>query len=167
MTEPEAAKTQHLRKILEGFATGMLVTHDRNGRMHSRPMAIAETRGDGGIYFATAIDSGKVAEIAADPRVNVALQSTSRFASLTGTARVLQDRALIESLWSESWKVWFPEGKSDPSLRVVAVDVEEAEYWDTSAFRGLKYLFEAAKAYVTGTRPDDDPLADHGKIDVR
>jgi general stress protein 26 len=166
MTEPEAAKAQHLRRILEGFAAAMLVTHDREGRMHARPMAIAETRRDGEVYFATAIDSGKVAEIGADPRVNVSLQSSSRFASLTGNARVLQDRALFDSLWSESWRVWFPEGRNDPSLCVLAVDVEEAEYWDTSGFRGLKYLFEAARAYVTGTRPRDDPAADHGKLEI-
>lgn len=166
MTEPEAAKAQHLRKILEGFATGMLVTREGDGRMHARPMAIAETRGSGEIFFATAIDSGKVAEIGADPRVNVSLQSSSRFASLTGTARVIQDRATIESLWSESWRVWFPEGRNDPTLCVLAVDVEEAEYWDASGLRGLKYLFQAARAYVTGTRPRDDPAVDHGKLDV-
>jgi hypothetical protein len=32
----------------------------------------------------------------------------------------------------------------------------EAAYWDSSGATGLKYLFEMAKACVTGTRPDTD-----------
>ena len=73
--------------------------------------------GRGAVLF----DGGRIAEDSradADPRVNVVMQDGRRFVSLSGVASVVDDRALIEELWSESWKVWFPKGKDDPSLRI-------------------------------------------------
>jgi general stress protein 26 len=86
------------------------------------------------------------------------MQDGRRFVSLSGVASVVADPALIDQLWSESWKVWFPKGKDDPSLRIVAVEPVEAAYWDMSGTTGINYVFEMAKAYVTGKRPgaDDD-----------
>ena len=82
--------------------------------------------------------------------------------SLTGVARIVKDRALIDRLWTEAWKVWFPKGKDDPSIGLLEVDVSVAEYWDQSGAKGIRYLFEAVAAYVRGTRPavaDDEQNA--------
>jgi general stress protein 26 len=89
------------------------------------------------------------------------MQDSGRYVSLSGSARAVRDRALVEGLWSESWKVWFPQGKDDPSLRILIVGPTEASYWDASGLRGLKYFFEAAKAYVNGTRPPSDNDEQH------
>jgi general stress protein 26 len=78
------------------------------------------------------------------------------FVSVTGTARLVDDRALVDRLWSDTWKVWFPRGKDDPSLRILVVDATEAAYWDDTGIEGLHTIFESAEAYVTGTRPDSD-----------
>jgi hypothetical protein len=56
----------------------------------------------------------------------------------------------------ESWKVWYPKGKDDPSLCLIRVDPTEAAYWDMSGSAGIRYLFGMAKAYVTGKRPPSD-----------
>jgi general stress protein 26 len=154
---------QHLEELLAGFDNAMLVTRRSDGQMRSRPMAIVEVRGDGAICFATAIDSPKTEELERDPHVNVALQSVGRFVSITGTGRILTDRALLDRLWSESWRVWFPGGRDDPSLCLLAVEAEEAEFWDRSGGRGFKYLFQAAKAYLSGTQPPPDG-EQHGKV---
>jgi general stress protein 26 len=155
---PAAEKRAHLKKLLAGFDTAMLVTRSADGGMRSRPLAIAEKREDEALYFATAAESSKVDEIEADSHVNVTMQHGGRYVSLSGLARVVRDRGLVEQLWSEAWKVWFPQGKDDPSLRILIVEPTEAAYWDGSGAHGLKYMFEMAKAYVTGTRPasDDD-----------
>jgi len=152
----EEEKREHVRKLVAEFDTAMLVTSALGGGLRSRPLSIAKNRGDDTLYFATAFDSEKVEEIERNSNVNVVLQDGRRFVSLTGRARVVHDRALIHELWSEAWKVWFPQGESDPSLCLLAVEPLEAAYWDGAGVTGLKYLFEMARAYVTSTRPKSD-----------
>ena len=65
-------------------------------------------------------------------------------------------RALIERLWSEAWRVWFPGGKDDPSLCLIRVEAREAEYWDNAGTQGIKYVLEAVKAYAKGETPAVD-----------
>jgi general stress protein 26 len=158
----EETPGEHLRKLLKGFTSAMLVTRSTDGRMHSRPLAVAEADGSV-LYFATAIDSPKVEEIEADPRVNVCLQSGSRYVSIVGTAKVVTDRSLIDRLWSEPWKLWFPKGKGDPTLCLLRIEPEEAEYWDQSGAKGLRYLFQAAAAYLEGRQPTSDE-DQHAKV---
>jgi len=149
-------KRERLKKLVSHFDTAMLVTHLQDGQLRSRPLAIAEKGQDGSLYFAISVDSAKVHEIEEDSHVNLSMQDKRRFVSVTGRARVVEDRAMVERLWSEAWKIWFPRGKDDPSLRILVVDPSEAAYWDASGIEGLKYYFESAKAYVTGRRPDSD-----------
>jgi len=122
---------QHLFDVLKGFDTAMLVTHSGNG-LHVRPMAIAELRPDADMYFSTSLQSPKIAEIDANPAVSVTFQSRAQFASVHGNAYIVRDRALIEKLWSEAWRIWFPGGKDDPSLCLIRVEAREGEYcWYT------------------------------------
>ena len=158
-TISDAEKRDRLRKLIAEFDTAMLVTHAADGSLRSRPLAIAKKNHDpedDALYFSTAIDSGKVADLQSDAQVNVSMQEKRRFVSLTGSARVVRDRALVEKLWAEDWKIWFPKGKDDPSLSILIVEPREASYWDITGGTGLKYMFESAKAYVTGTRPPTD-----------
>lgn len=160
-TISESEKRERLKKLVSAFDTAMLVTHLRDGQLRSRPLAIAEKGDDGALFFAISVDSAKVQEIAADSHVNLSMQDKRRYVSISGRASVRDDRALVDKLWSESWKVWFPKGKDDPSLRILEVDPTEAAYWDASGLEGLKYLFDSAKAYVTGTRPPSDDDQQH------
>lgn len=165
-TMTEAEKRAHLREVMADFDTAMLVTRSEDGRLRSRPLALAELREDGLVHFTTALEAPKVAEIERDPEVNVTMQDKRRFVSLSGRARIVRDRALIDRLWSEGWKVWFPKGKSDPSLCLIAVEPTQAEYWDIKGGAGLSYLFEAAKAYVQGHRPEKTTDAQNAKLDL-
>ena len=146
-------KKKHFTELLADFRTAMLVTRSADGGLHARPLALAETHDDGRVYFATSVESPKVEEMRADERVAVTLQDSKRYVSLSGTAEITRDRALIDRLWSESWKIWFPEGKTDPAIAIVTVVPDSGEYWDQSGVTGVKYLFEAVKAYATGTKP--------------
>jgi general stress protein 26 len=149
----------HARFIdaVKGFRTAMLITHGGGGRMNARPMAVAELRPDGDTCFATSMDAPKVQEIEQSPAVTVTFQSSAVFARLTGTATLTCDRALIDRLWSEAWRVWWPKGKDDPSIVLIRVAADEGEYWDNAGVQGIKYAFEAAKAYLKGERPAIDP----------
>jgi general stress protein 26 len=154
-TLTDSEQREHLRELISDFGTAMLVTRTPDGGLRSRPLAIADDEETGALSFATAIDSPKMRELEADPHVNVAMQGKQKFVSVTGVARVERDRALIERLWSEAWKPWFPGGKDDPSLCILTVEPTEAAYWDASGGEGVRYLFEMAKAFVTGTRAKD------------
>jgi general stress protein 26 len=155
---------KHLHDLVKDFDAAMLVTF-ADGGMHARPMAVAEINASGSCYFATSIAAPKVDEIAGDPRVLITFQGKTRFATVSGTARIVRDRALVERLWSESWRVWFPDGKDDPTLCLLAVEAHTGELWDSSGLRGIKYAYDAAKAYITGKKPgrDDDP-DQHAKV---
>lgn len=147
---------EHLRDLLRGFRTVMLVTESLGGELRSRPLHVAEVRDDLTVVFPTSADSGKVDELASRPVVHVAAQNDNQWVSLGGVATVVRDRAEIDRLYEESWKVWFPHGKDDPDLVLLQVKPTSAEYWDQAGAKGLRYMAEAAKAYVTGDTPSTD-----------
>lgn len=155
----------HLRSMLEDAGTVMLVTYGHDGATHARPMSIAEFADDT-LYFPTGLDSRKVADLRGKPEAHVIIQDGQRYVSLAGRGRVFQDPVLVDRLWKETWKLWFPEGKDDPNLCLVAFDGEEGEYWDNSGVNALKFMLKSAKAYVTGTQPQNDET-EYGKATLR
>jgi len=148
--------------IVSNFKRALLVTRHAGG-MHARPMAVAEMVPGGDPVFVTGLESPKVAEIEADPHVLVTFQDDLQFATIAGRARILRDERRIDKLWSEAWRVWFPGGRTDPSLCLIVIEAEAGEYWDASGAQGLKALFRGATAYLTGTRPAVDEKQ-HAKI---
>src|SRR5262249_24219034 len=105
----------------------------------------------------------KVAEMEANSQVLVTFQNSTHFATITGTATVVRDHALIDKLWSDAWRVWFPKGKDDPLLCLIKVDATEGEYWDTSGTQAFKYLFQGVSAILQGTAPTIDE-SQHAKV---
>ena len=139
----------HLYELVNDFEVAMLVTQTAN-TMHARPMAIASLDDAMGVYLVTGFNSIKVDEISASPHALLTFQSARKFASVRGEVMVLHDRPLVERMWKESWKVWFPEGKSDQNIALLKFTAHEGEYWDNGGMQGLKYVYDAARAYVTG-----------------
>jgi len=156
---------EHLHDLIKDFRTAMLTTRTPDGGVHIRPMAVAKLGRDEELYFATGLTSPKVDEIAKNNQISISFQSSSEFAALYGTAHVLKDRALIDELWSEAWRVWFPGGKDDPNLCLLAVTPTSAEYWDSSGAEGFKYLYEGLKAVFQKRTPDHDE-AQHAKVSL-
>lgn len=144
---------QHLLALLKKFNTAILVSHTRDGGWHARPMAIAGVEDSGEIYFSTNFASPKVAELEADAEAMATLQSSDRFAAVEGKAEILRDRSVIDRLWSESWRVWFPGGKTDPTLCLIRLSPRHAEYWDRGGLKGFSYAFETARAAAKGETP--------------
>jgi general stress protein 26 len=156
-------ESEHLYDLLRDFDTAMLITRAADGHLHARPMAVAELRADADAYFVTSIDSPKIAEIEADADVLLTFQSERQFAAVYGRVNVIQDRQLIERLWQEAWKVWFPRGQDDPTIALLRFDAERGEFWDSAGTRGVQYAFEAARAYLRGDKPQVDP-DQHGRV---
>ena len=52
------------------------------------------------------------------------------FACLAGDLRQVEDRAMIDKLWSKLVEAWFPGGKDDPNLALLRFDIRDAELWE-------------------------------------
>lgn len=167
MNTPHPANEQreHLYKLLKQFDTAMLVTHVGGDQLRARPMAIAGVGDDGCLWFVTGEETAKVHEIEDDSRVHIVCQDDrSAYLSISGRARLERNRAKLEAVWSEMMKVWFPGGKDDPSIVLIAVTPEVGEFWDNEGTHKFKYLWESAKAYVTGTTPEVEEGEEHGMV---
>lgn len=147
-------RQEHIRAIaglMKKSRVAMLTTRSADGALQSRPLGMQDVEFDGDLWFATGLDSDKVRDIQADPRVNVSVQNDAdnSYVSLSGTASIVRDRARIDQLWSPAMKIFFPEGKDDPNLCLIRVDAEGGEYWDGpgTVIGKMAYLAGAA---VTG-----------------
>ena len=149
--------------VVKEFRFAMLTTMSKEGEFHARPMSVAEIKPDSTVYFATSLQSPKVEEISRDSNVVIIFQNSSQFATLTGQATTTQERTLIDRLWSETWRVWFPGGKDDPDLCLIAVEPERGELWDQSGLQGISYLLESIKAVASGAKPISDS-DQHSKV---
>ena len=143
---------EHLYDLLEGFETAMLVTRGSDGHMHARPMAVAEMRADADAYFVTSIDSPKVAEVYADADVLLTFQSVHQYAAIYGRVNVVRERALIDRLWKDAWKIWFPRGPSDPAIALLRFDADRGELWNDLGLLGVQYSFDGTKAHMLADR---------------
>ena len=156
---------QQVKDLVKHFDTAMMITRQPNDKLHGRPMQIAEANEDGMVRFATSLRSPKIKEIEDDDRANLVFQNSSQFLSMSGTVKIETGAKLIDRLWSESWRIWFPEGKDDPNICIITMTPEQAEFWDNSGMQGIAYAFKAAKAYIQGKQPEEDPNV-HGKVSM-
>ena len=156
----------HFFELLHEFDTATLVTRARStGELHGRPMAVAEVDDDGSLWFITNVDSTKVLEVRDDSRAMVSLQSPKQFVTMNGHLELVADRAKVDEVWKEPYRVWF-DGQNDPELVLLKFTPFDGEYWDNAGARGMKYAFEAAKAYLKGQKlePKADDAEVHGRV---
>ena len=151
-TTTHAEGIKKVGELIKDIKMAMFVTIGDDGRPRSRPMQTQDVEFDGSVWFFTDVNSDQVKEIANNPQVNVAYASGAQFVSLTGTANVVQDAAKVRELWNPLLKAWF-DGEDDPRIRLVRVDAESAEYWDTPGGRVASCISLVASA-VTGKRDE-------------
>lgn len=154
----EKIQLDELYERLKHYRTAMLTTVSAEGYIHSRPMMTQERKPDADLWFVSSLNSDKVQEIREHPKVGVIYfhDSDNSYISLSGSARVETDRALIRSRWKEDWRAWFPEGPDQPDLCMIKVEAHEAEYWEPKGGR-IRVMFERARGVVTGTHPEIPP----------
>ena len=142
-----------LAEIIKGVKFAMLTTADKDGTLHSRPMATQNTDAefDGTLWFFTKASAPKVDEIDHEHHVNVSYAETGhqRYASVSGMARLVRDAAKNNEFWTPAMKAWFPKGPDDPETALLHVDVAKAEYWE-SAPNPIVVAIGYVKATLTG-----------------
>jgi general stress protein 26 len=154
------------RELIESIDFCMLTTIDERGDLHSRPMSSnGEIDQNADMWFFTGASSHKVSEIKGTSRVNLSFADPQNqtYVSVTGRARLVQDRKKIDELWRPQFQTWFPEGKNDPNVALLRVKVEKAEYWDSPA-SPISFALNFVSALVTGEEPD---MGEHKQIEFK
>jgi general stress protein 26 len=162
-------KTKHhdiekLKDVIDGMDTAMLTTVTAQGKLVSRPLRMQEIDEEGAMWFVTDRDSHKTEEIQANPQVNLSFAAPrdNTYVSVSGKATVLFDKARLNALWSPAMMVFYPDGLDDPSLCLLRVDLESAEYWDSPGGLVGNALY-LAMAAVTG---DAGALSENRSMDL-
>ena len=160
-----ADQRDKVHELLQQYDNVMLVTHASGNRLDARPMNVARVDENCDLWFLTRVDD-KVHELQANPGAQVVAQhEDDSWLSLAGRVDVLDDRSLLDGLWKEPYRAWFPDGKDDPNLRILAFRAEHGEYWDQQGLNKVEYGLKTAKAYLTGDTPELS-RGIHGETDL-
>jgi general stress protein 26 len=160
--EKKPGSLGELRGLVEDIETAMLTTRRPDGHLVSRPMATQKRAAGADFWFVTTDDLPKVAEIAAEPRVNLSYYKdrTREWISISGEAAISRDRAKIRELWAPDWKLWIPNeggrkdgGPEDPRLVLIGVRAISAQYMTLDKPQAL-VLLEIVKSKMTGKTPE-------------
>jgi general stress protein 26 len=155
---------EKLNELVKDIKFTMLVTQSPDGTLRSRPMTTQDFEFDGDLWFFSSDVSEPVQDILKNPSVNVAYEAPNKqlYVSVSGQAEVVRDRAKMKEYWTPVYKLFFPDGLDDPSLVLLKINVESAEYWDSGNWvvRQLKFV----KAVIHGHMDENE---DKGSLKFR
>ena len=151
--------------LIKKIKVGMLTTvnSDEKKSLHARPMSLVQEVYDGTLYFFTSKSSGKVYEVTNDDQevcLTFSDPSEQVFVSLSGHAKLTQDKVLIHKYWSSGVAAWFPGGIDDPEVAILEVKINKGEHWNADESKIIQ-LFEFVKAKLTDEVPE---IGEHEKF---
>jgi general stress protein 26 len=152
---------QRFWDVLEDFHFCMATTHDGQ-TLRSRPMSPRVDPDEGVIRFLSEASSAKTEQIEANHDINLAFiaPKEKNFISVSGTASISRDRALIRELWNSAADAWFPGGPDSAEVVAITVSPSLAEWWDGESSK-LKSMWEMSRARREDRKPD---LTEHRKV---
>ena len=155
----------NLWDLIKDIKFGMFTHRDAHGVLHAHPLTTQNKSMDENstLYFFVKSNSEIVSAVAAEQQVCVtyADPGSDSYVSVSGEARIDNDQAKKEALFTPMSKAWYPAGPTDPSLTLVTVRLQHAEYWESDN-GAMVQLFKIAKAAISGDGPPD--LGEHKKV---
>ncbi|GAB3319729.1 hypothetical protein GCM10027299_12540 [Larkinella ripae] len=155
LVSAEAGKK--IKELVEKTNTCYFCTKITSGEpLKTRPMSVQKVDEAGNLWFLSADDSHKNADIQADKQVHLLFQGSehSDFLSIYGVATISKDKQLIKELWEPILKTWFTEGVDDPRITAIQVKTQDGYYWDNKHGNAVAFIKMAAGA-VLGKTLDD------------
>ena len=143
-------------KRLGDINAGMLGTADK---LKFVPMSHYADPDAAALWFITAEGTDLVAQASAGPveAMHVVGDASGKlWARIEGVLELSTVREKLDEIWNAVASSWFEEGERDPDVRLLKFRVQSAEVWTTTG--GLGFLYEVAKANLTGAKPD---MGDH------
>lgn len=136
----DPAEVQKVHDVMKKMDIAMLTTVDSSsaqGRLTSRPLSTQVHEEDGDVLFLVRASSAVARDVRANPQVNVAYSSMKAWVSLAGTATLVEDRALVEQLWSKGADAFMDGGPENPDNVILKVSGDTAEYWGGESMIGM------------------------------
>ena len=123
---------RRLADLLGDIRCGLLTTIADDGSLWSLPIFTQQASPDGELWLFTRLGSPLANELRRHQRVIVCYShpTEGRHVWVKGTSELLFDQEKASELWDPSYEKWLPGGPHDPSLVLVRVAVEDAEYCD-------------------------------------
>ena len=139
---------------LEHSRFGMLGAAPEGGR-HFNPMTAYAEPESNTIWFYTSkqTDLARAAEGGAEAMFIVMAKDQDFQACIAGDLKATRDILHRDKYWSPMVAAWFPGGKDDPNLTLLAFKCKDADVWVSDA-GALKFGWEIAKANLTQSIPD-------------
>lgn len=148
-------------KLIDKIGICMFASKE-DDRIRSRPMGAKPNQSANAIYFLTDERGHKDKQVAQDNHVclSFAQPGDGKFLTVSGDARVLNDRMLIKELWDTAAEAWW-NGPDDPSVRVIVVTPEDAQFWEGP--HGIVATFAMVVAAATSGPP---LMGEQRKVDL-
>lgn len=152
----DPADVKKVHDLISGMDVAMVTTVDSSspqGRLTSRPLSTQVSEEEGDVLFLVRRSSPVASDVSVDPRVNVAYSSMKAWVSLSGHATLVEDRALVEQLWSKGADAFMDGGPDNPDNVVLRVSGDTAHYWGGESLVGTAV---STVKTLTGRKDDDD-----------
>lgn len=145
------SKQKTLWELIEKADFAVMTSISNDNSLVARPMATQDNLEDGYMYFFTERGSEKTDEFKKDPRVNLSYTDKG-WVSVSGKAEVVTDVNLKKKLWDESVETMFAKDVDDPSVVLIRVKPESAEYWKSDGI--IKGTLEVITSKFKDDKPD-------------
>ena len=156
---------EKLKELVNKIDIGMLCTYRKNNEyVHAVPMSRQEVDDEGNIWYLFSSESDTFKNLQENNKVSVLFSQPSdyNFLNINGTAEISVDQERIEKYWNNFVEAWFEKGKEDPRIRVLKVNVQDANYWDTKTNK-LFTFFKVLASAVSGSKMD---IGREGSLDL-
>ncbi len=154
---------ERLWKALEDERTGMLGLTGPDAD-HMQPMTGFCERGPGAIWFFLRRDNHLIQSLSQGAKAMYCLNTKDHevWACIAGSLYEQHDQERIDKYWNPVVAAWFPEGKDDPELTLLRLDLDDAQVW-VSRKGPIRFALEIAKANLTKSEPD---LGDQARLNL-
>lgn len=155
MSEPDRKDFEDkLWKTIEHDRTGMLGLVGP-GAGHFQPMTAFGEKGEGALWFFVRRDNDLIRQAGSGAKAMFTLSSKDRdlWACIGGELSEQHDQSRIDKYWNPVAAAWFPEGKDDPQLTLLRLELQDAEAW-LSTKGPVRFAYEVVKANLTRSEPD-------------
>jgi general stress protein 26 len=133
LVDTQAEAFGRLAEFIKGGNIALLTSVTTDGSLQGRPLLTREVdREHNALWFLAASNFSKAERILHDKEVSLAYVSANRqsFASVSGRAEVVHDKAKARELWDPMVETRFPKSVDDPRLVLLRVNVTAVEFWD-------------------------------------
>ena len=122
--------------VMKDIDICMMTTMTEKNTHESRPMSNnRKVDYDGDSYFFADGSASAVQDIKTQANVNLAYIRQDSFLkkdlyiSISGAARLSQDKAEMQQYWNKDVEIWFKDGIDTPGLTLIHVKAKHIKYW--------------------------------------